>query len=317
MEYVAKSTRRKLEKHAVILFLEPHQILDSTDGTRKFLWKLPSGGIIESVLIPDTNRECGYQDRLTLCVSSQHGCAMKCSFCLTGDMGLRQNLSPAQIANQPLQVGKSLPEGKRITNIVMMGMGEPLHNYNNVTNAIRIMLNDDGLNFSHRKITLSTVGIVSGLRKLAEELPVNLAISLNASTNEQRLQTMPITRKWSIHELLQACKEISLPPGKKISFEYVMMAGFNDSIEDAERLLDLLKDVPAKVNLIPYNENPDRTIRRPSKERVKEFQHHMVTRGMHCTVRQSRGRDISAACGQLGKAMEKMNLNKEGTHVRT
>ena len=301
---VAKKTKKRLAEVAEITFLETLSVEDAADGTRKFLWKLPSGGAIESVLIPDEDREGGRADRMTLCVSSQWGCAMKCSFCLTGDLGLRQQLAASQIANQVLQVGQTLPEGKRITNIVMMGMGEPLHNYNNLIIALKTMLADTGLNLSHRKVTVSTVGLVPAIRKLAEELPVNLAISLNATTEEQRRAVMPITKKYPLEELLQACKEIPLPPGKKITFEYVMMAGFNDSLEDAERLFQLMSDLPAKVNLIPYNENPDRDIRRPTPEHVKAFQHHLVSRGQQCTVRETRGIDISAACGQLGKTIE-------------
>ena len=197
-----------------------------------------------------------------------------------------------------------------------MGMGEPLHNYDALTTALRNMLHVKALNFSHRRITVSTVGMVNGLKKIAHELPVNLAISLNASTEEQRLATMPITNKWSIAELIQTCREIPVPPGKKIAFEYVMMAGFNDTIKDAERLLKLLVGVPAKVNLIPYNENPHRDIKRPTDQVVKAFQHHLVTNGLLCTIRKSRGRDISAACGQLGLAKEKMKpFQREIKHV--
>jgi 23S rRNA (adenine2503-C2)-methyltransferase len=301
MENIARSTLRKMEQEAGLDFLESDQILDSGDGTRKFLWKLPSGGLIESVLIPDLDRGEGRNDRMTLCVSSQWGCAMKCSFCLTGDLGLRQQLTAAQIANQVLQVSETLPAGSRITNIVMMGMGEPLHNYGNLVAALRNMMHDDALNLSHRKITVSTVGLLPGLRKLASELPVNLAISLNASTEEQRRQVMPITHRYSLADLMETCNSLPLPRGKRIAFEYVMMAGFNDDLADAERLLKLLDPNRSKVNLIPYNENPNRKIRRPPFGRVKAFQHHLVTNGLHCSIRTTRGIDISAACGQLGK----------------
>lgn len=303
MHTIAKSTRKKLNDCAEITFLETISHKISDDGTQKFLWKIPQGGAIESVLIPDTDRIHNAKDRMTLCVSSQWGCAMKCSFCLTGDLGLKGQLSPAQIANQPLQVSKVLPEGARITNIVMMGMGEPLHNYDNLVVALKNMLHPHALDFSHRRLTVSTVGLVPAIRKLADELPVNLAISLNASSEAQRIEVMPITKKYGLDELIQCCKEIPVPAGKRIAFEYVMMAGYNDSLEDAQRVLELLKDVPAKVNLIPYNENPDRDIRRPSEDQVKAFQHYLVTRGMHCTIRTTRGIDISAACGQLGKGV--------------
>ncbi|MGC6494405.1 MAG: 23S rRNA (adenine(2503)-C(2))-methyltransferase RlmN [Myxococcota bacterium] len=297
MDDLAKSTQRKLEKAAYISFLEPHLVLRSTDGTMKFLWRLEDGRTIESVLIPDGNR-------MTLCMSSQVGCAMACTFCLTGDLGLKRHLKPSEIANQPMQVGQQLPDGTRITNLVLMGMGEPLHNLGNLCDALEICLDDHALNFSHRKITVSTVGLVPKMAELAARLPVNLAVSLNASTEEQRRQIMPITRKWSVEELMQACRDFPLPSGKRITFEYVMFGGINDTLEDADRVLKMLEDVPAKLNLIPYNTNPDRDLMRPSDADVKAFQDHCVAQGMHTTVRTTRGQDISAACGQLGKAYE-------------
>jgi 23S rRNA (adenine2503-C2)-methyltransferase len=284
MTDITKSARIKLRECAEITFLEPLSHSISSDGTQKFLWKIPQGGAIESVLIPDINRDANSKDRMTLCVSSQWGCAMKCSFCLTGDLGLKGQLTAAQIANQPLQVSKHLPKGTRITNIVMMGMGEPLHNYDNLVIALRNMLHHQALDISHRRLTVSTVGLVPAIKKLSAELPVNLAISLNASHEAQRIEVMPITKKYGLEELLQCCKELILPSGKRIAFEYVMMADFNDSLEDAQRVFDLLCDIPAKVNLIPYNENPDRDIRRPSADQVKAFQHYLVSRGMHCTI---------------------------------
>jgi 23S rRNA (adenine2503-C2)-methyltransferase len=295
MTNVAKSVRVTLAERFFIPFLEPIGVLRSTDGTTKFLWKTHDGWQIESVLIPD-------EDRLTLCVSSQVGCAMACSFCLTGDLGLKRHLRPSEIANQPLQIRAGLAEDTRITNVVMMGMGEPLHNYDNLVPALRTYLAEDGLGFSHRKITVSTVGLVPAMQKLADALPVNLAVSLNATTEEQRRIVMPITRKYSMATLLETCRTLPIPHHKRITFEYVMMAGFNDSLEDAARLVKLMRGIKSKVNLIPYNENPDRDIKRPSDERVKAFQHHLVTRGVQCSVRTTRGIDISAACGQLGKA---------------
>jgi 23S rRNA (adenine2503-C2)-methyltransferase len=304
MANIPKETRRRLDAGCVLSRLESAGVFASEDGTTKFLWKLHDGHHIESVLIPDTEREG--PPRLTLCISTQVGCAMACSFCLTGDLGLKRNLTPAEIANQPRQVQAALGAERRITNIVMMGMGEPLHNYDNVVTALRLLLEGDGLNFSHRKVTVSTVGLVPRLKQLAETLPVNIAVSLNASTEEQRRQVMPITAKYSMAELMDACRTLPLPAGKRITFEYVMMDGFNASLDDAARVEALMRDVPSKVNLIPYNENPDRTIRRPSDADVKAFQHYLVTRGIQCSIRHTRGRDISAACGQLGKAAEIM-----------
>lgn len=341
MHTIAKATRRRLAAHGRITQLDLAHRFVSQDGTRKYLWRLHDGHTIESVLIPDADRPGPNPPRMTLCVSSQVGCAMACTFCLTGDLGLKRNLNPAEIALQPLLVQQDLeaavreaqaeapsltpwaalglaprtPEQQRwardwpaprVTNIVMMGMGEPLHNFDNVVTAMRVMLHEHALNFSHRRITVSSVGLVPKIKKLAQTLPVNLAISLNASTEEQRRQVMPVTLKYSIEELMQACRELPLPAGKRITFEYVMMAGFNDSLDDAARVQALMAGVPAKVNLIPYNENPDRDIRRPSDAQVKAFQHYLVSRGVHCSVRTTRGRDISAACGQLGKAAERM-----------
>ncbi len=301
MTNIARSVRAHLDERFVIRFLEPVGVLRSHDGTVKFLWRTHDGTQIESVLIPD-------EDRLTLCVSSQVGCAMACTFCLTGDLGLKRQLRPSEIANQPLQIRRvlqrvGLPEDARITNIVMMGMGEPLHNFNNLVPALQTYLDEDALGFSHRKITVSTVGLVPAMKRLAEVLPVNLAVSLNATTEEQRRQVMPITRKYSMHELLAACRDLPVPHHKRITFEYVMMAGFNDSAEDAARLVRLMHGIRSKINLIPYNENPGRpSIKRPSDAVVRAFQHHLVTRGVQCSVRSTRGADISAACGQLGKA---------------
>jgi 23S rRNA (adenine2503-C2)-methyltransferase len=303
MTNLSRATKVTLEERFYIPWLECVGVLESKDGTKKFLWKTFDGFQIESVLIPD-------EDRLTLCVSSQVGCAMACTFCLTGDLGLKRHLRPSEIANQPLQIRQALGSTQahtaqgadRITNVVMMGMGEPLHNYDNLVAALRTYLDEDALGFSHRKITVSTVGLVPAMQKLTGELPVNLAVSLNASTEEQRRAVMPITKKYSMHELLDACRQLPLPHHKRITFEYVMMGGFNDSLEDAARLVRLLHGIKSKVNLIPYNENPDRRIKRPSDATVKAFQHLLVTRGVQCSVRSTRGIDISAACGQLGKA---------------
>ena len=295
MEGVRGAIRRRLAERAYVHALEPDLRLQSRDGTVKYLWRLEDGHTIESVLIPE-------DDRLTLCMSSQVGCAMGCTFCLTGDLGLLRHLKASEIAGQALQVGRDLPEGQRITNIVMMGMGEPLHNLPNLVKALTICLDDKALNFSHRKVTVSTVGLVPKMAELAAALPVNLAVSLNATTEAQRRAIMPITQRHSLAELMDACRAFPLPPGKRITFEYVMFRGFNDTLDDAERLMALLEGIPAKINLIPYNENPARDLRRPPDDVVKAFQHYFVSRGVACHVRTTRGIDISAACGQLGKA---------------
>lgn len=319
IELLPVKLRAALNQKAYIPFLRPEIVLRSADGTTKYLWKLHDGHVIESVLIPD-------DDRLTLCVSSQVGCAMACTFCLTGDLGLKRHLTASEIAMQPAQVQIDIDRngpplgvqpGSRITNLVMMGMGEPLHNIKNLVVALTNCLEDHGLGFSHRKVTVSTVGLVPKLGELAAKLPVNLAVSLNATTEEQRRQIMPITKKHSMAELLQACRDFPLQRTKRIAFEYVMFQGFNDSLEDAARLFDLLTGIRAKVNLIPYNENPDRPLlKRPAPEVVKAFQDYLFQRGMNCTVRQTRGIDISAACGQLGKTKQQVAENGWQTESR-
>jgi 23S rRNA (adenine2503-C2)-methyltransferase len=299
MTNIPKSTRRWLDEVAIIPSLASAGLHVSVDGTRKYIWECHDGSHIESVYIPDEDHPS--KPRRTLCISTQVGCAMACTFCLTGDLGLKRNLLPGEIAGQVLQVAKDLGPDRPITNIVMMGMGEPLHNLDHVITSLTTMLDDDGLNFSHRKITVSTVGLVPAMKKLASALPVNIAVSLNATTEAQRIAVMPLTKKYSLAELMQTCRELPLPRAKRITFEYVMMAGFNDSLEDARRLLDLMTGVKSKINLIPYNENPQRDIRCPSAEQVRSFQQFLVSRGLHCSVRSTRGKDISAACGQLGK----------------
>lgn len=305
MPNVRRELLDRIAARAEITRLAVDVVLDSADGSRKFLWRLPDGPgdghRIESVLIPDG-------DRLTLCVSTQVGCAMACTFCLTGDLGLIRHLTVSEIALQVLQVQQTLPEGQRITNVVLMGMGEPLHNLGNLLPALRIWLDDDGLVMSHRRITVSTVGLVPKLAELAAALPVNLAVSLNATTEAQRLAIMPITRRYPMRELLDACRAFPLPTGKRITFEYVMFAGFNDSLDDARRLVDLLDGIPSKINLIPYNENPDRPdLRRPAPEVVRAFRDALVAAGRNTSVRTTRGLDISAACGQLGKARQQID----------
>lgn len=302
MSNIPKTTRAWLNENALISWLDSAGMQESKDGTRKYLWKCHDGSFIESVYIPDEDHPG--KPRRTLCISSQVGCAMACTFCLTGDLGLKRNLSPSEIVNQVLQVAQDLGPERPITNIVMMGMGEPLHNLDQIIISLRSMLDEDGLNLSHRKITVSTVGLVPAMKKLASASPVNIAVSLNASSEEQRREVMPITSKYSLNELMRTCRELPLPRAKRITFEYVMMAGFNDSLEDAARLIKLMKGVKSKINLIPYNENPQRDIKRPNRKQVEAFQEYLVSRGVHCSVRATRGRDISAACGQLGKAKD-------------
>jgi 23S rRNA (adenine2503-C2)-methyltransferase len=269
----------------------------SVDGTQKFLFKLDDEKTIESVLIPA-------DDRLTICISSQVGCAMGCKFCLTATMGLMRNLGVHEIVGQVLELSREAD----ITNIVFMGMGEPLHNFENVCRAVEILLSQDGLNFSKRKITISTSGLVPGIRKLNTRLVgenrVNLAISLNGSYDAQREQVMPVNKAFPIEDLLDACREFELEPHRRITFEYVMMGEHNDKLEDADRVIRLLRDIPSKVNLIPFNPHEGSEYKRPTDEAVDQFHRHMMDRGVAAMIRHSRGRDILAACGQLRSAVE-------------
>ena len=310
MTNISKASRAQLAERFFIPFLHEHMRLDSEDGTTKFVWELGPEEHVESVLIPDPGIPGHSKPRLTLCMSSQVGCAMACSFCLTGDLGLKRNLRPSEIANQALQVTQTLAQDERITNLVFMGMGEPLHNITNLVRALEILLNDDGQGYSHRKVTVSTVGLVPQMMKLAAATPVNLAVSLNATTNEQRRQVMPITRRYDLDQLMQGCRDFPLPHAKRITFEYVMMHGFNDSWDDAARLVKLMRGVKSKVNLIPYNENPQRDILRPPEDHVQAFQHFLVSRGIQSSIRTTRGIDISAACGQLGKATQGLRIEE-------
>lgn len=308
LKRVAPKTKRKLAEVAEVSVLEPLSERQSVDGTTKYLWRTPRGAVIESVLIPQVGRGPAAESRRTLCISSQWGCAMKCSFCLTGDLGLKGQLSSAEIAGQVLEVNRRLPEGERVTHIVFMGMGEPLHNLDAVLPAIEILTHTCGINLSHRNITVSTVGLIPQLQRLASSSPVNLAVSLNASTQAQRLEVMPVSKKYPLEDLIAACRELPLTRGRRVTFEYVMMAGFNDDLSDADRLIKLLRGAPFKLNLIPYNENPERAISRPQAERVETFYEYIASRGLQCSVRQTRGIEITAACGQLGKTwLEQMS----------
>jgi 23S rRNA (adenine2503-C2)-methyltransferase len=267
----------------------------SQDGTKKFLFSFEDGHTVESVLIPD-------EDRQTLCISSQVGCRQACRFCLTGSKGLIRDLQAFEIVDQVLEVSRILrQEGKRrITNIVLMGMGEPLANFDEVLKALQVIASEKGLGFATRRVTVSTSGLVPEIEKLGGSgVKVNLAISLNATTDEVRDTIMPVNRRYPIKKLLAVCRRYPLEPRRRITFEYVMLKGVNDSVEDARRLAKLLKGIKCKVNLIPFNVFPGSGFERPDDTAVRRFQkvlldHHFIT-----PVRESRGRDISAACGQL------------------
>jgi 23S rRNA (adenine2503-C2)-methyltransferase len=270
----------------------------STDGTIKWTWRTGDGKLVESVYLPEP-------DRRTLCLSTQVGCAVGCTFCLTGTMGLARNLSAGEIVDQVHRANRRLVElgegeGQRpLTNLVFMGMGEPLANYRNLKVALDLLLCEDGPNFSHRHVTVSTSGLVPVMRRLGEETPVKLAVSLNATTDAQRDVLMPINRRYPLAELLAACRTFPVRNGRRITFEYVLLGGVNDTLDDARRLVQLVRGIPTKVNLIPYNENPGLGFAAPAPAQVEAFQDLLVGSNLTAVVRKNRGRDISAACGQL------------------
>ena len=265
----------------------------SIDGTEKFLLRLADGRQIESVFIPDT-------PAMTFCISTQVGCAMACAFCLTGKMGLVRNLTAAEIVGQVRVLAGALNMRDTRFNIVLMGMGEPLHNYDETMKALRILADEHGFDMSPRRITLSTVGLLPALERLARE-PVmpNLAISLHAPTDLQRGELVPINRKYGVSEIIAACKRFPLKKRSRITFEYVLLAGVNDSPQDARRLAKLVAGVKAKVNLIPLNAAAGIPFERPSDEAIDRFARIVSEHGVDVSVRKSRGRDIRAACGQL------------------
>ncbi|MBI5056698.1 MAG: 23S rRNA (adenine(2503)-C(2))-methyltransferase RlmN [Nitrospirae bacterium] len=303
MTDLPKDLREGLNRTAFISNLHLLQKKVSSDGAQKFLFELEDGETIESVLIPNTIGD----GKFTLCISSQAGCAMGCAFCTTGKLGFKRNLKAYEIVDQMISVERSLlipsPQQK-ITNIVFMGMGEPLNNFNEVVEALWRITGLKG--FSKRRITVSTAGIVPKIYELAEKAPdVNLAISLNATTDETRNKIMPVNKKYPLKELLKACKEFPIPPRRHITFEYVLIDGINDTNEDAARLVKLLKGIRSKVNLIPYNpplQEKPQIFRQPSENRILEFQKILHNAKITVLIRKSMGADISAACGQL-KAM--------------
>jgi 23S rRNA (adenine2503-C2)-methyltransferase len=265
----------------------------SEDGTTKLLLRLADGRQIESVFIPDT-------PSMTFCVSTQVGCAMKCAFCLTGKMGIDRNLTAGEIAGQVRVLARELGMLDTRFNVVLMGMGEPLHNYEHTMKALRILADDHGMGVSPRRVTLSTVGVLPALERLATEpLMPNLAISLHSTTEDQRDMLVPINRKYGLKELLDACRRFPLKRRERITFEYVLLKDVNDTPEDARRLVRLLNGIKGKVNLLPLNEAAGIPFERPADDRVNRFAKILADHGVTVSVRKSRGRDIRAACGQL------------------
>jgi 23S rRNA (adenine2503-C2)-methyltransferase len=299
MSSLSRGLRAKLAAEFTIGRLAPTFVADAADGTRKMLFHLPAP--VESVLIPQFDREAGARDRLTLCISSQAGCGMGCGFCATARMGLVRNLSPGEIVGQ-VRAGRALAAPRPLTNVVFMGMGEPLANYEAVRTALDILTAEWGYAISPRRITVSTVGLVSVIPRLIAETRVNLAVSLSATTDAQRARLMPVDRRYPLGALLDACRALPLPRRKRITFEYVMLGGENDTPADARRLVRLLHGLRAKVNLIPFNPFPGAGFVPSPRERIVHFQTILREHGVNATIRESRGKDIQAACGQLAAA---------------
>jgi 23S rRNA (adenine2503-C2)-methyltransferase len=264
----------------------------SSDGTRKLLIRLDDDEEIESVIIPT-------EKRVTLCMSSQVGCAMACEFCATARMGLHRNMTSSEMLSQIFAARRELAAGEELTNFVFMGMGEPLANYPRLVRTLAIMTSDWGMGISPRRITVSTVGLVPMMERLLSETPVNLAVSLHATTNELRDRLAPINKRYPLEVLLDACRDLPIKRRSRITFEYVMLAGINDSIADARRLVKLIGPLRGKVNLIFYNPMPDSPLRGSSRAAVEAFQAILKNASLTATIRESRGLDIAAACGQL------------------
>ena len=297
MSNLPAELRQELAERLSGAEVEVDRRADSQDGTRKLAFRLGDAERIESVLIPDGDK------RLTLCVSSQVGCAMGCTFCATARLKLRRQLSASEIVAQ-IQAARgeleTLEHGPGVlTNLVFMGMGEPLHNLENLLPALEILTSPWGVGISPRRITVSTVGLLPEMHRLLRETRVNLAVSLGATTEEKRRELMPITRRYSLRELLATCRELPIPRRRRITFEYTLLEGENDQPADARRLVRLLHGIRAKVNLIFWNPFDDAPYRRVSRERTEHFQRLLLDQGVHATIRESRGPDIDAACGQL------------------
>ncbi|MFP5516866.1 MAG: 23S rRNA (adenine(2503)-C(2))-methyltransferase RlmN [Alphaproteobacteria bacterium] len=306
MTTLAKPVREKLADAYIVARPTVVKDLKSADGTRKWLLRMPDGQEVESVHIPE-------EDRGTLCVSSQVGCTLTCRFCHTGTQRLVRNLDSAEIVAQVMLARDMLgewpapPDGRMLSNIVMMGMGEPLFNYDNVAKALKIVMDGDGISISKRRITLSTSGVVPMMERCGEELNVNLAVSLHAVTDELRNLIMPINRKYPLRDLMEACRNYpGLSNARRITFEYVMLKGINDTPADARALVKLLEGIPAKINLIPFNEWPGAPYERSTARAIQVFGDIVNNAGYASPVRTPRGEDIMAACGQLKSASLRM-----------
>jgi 23S rRNA (adenine2503-C2)-methyltransferase len=296
MTNLSKADRVRLQQVAILQRDELISRQIAGDGTGKYLWRLGDGLAVETVLIPEERRR-------TLCVSSQIGCTLDCGFCLTAQMGIKRNLRAHEIVGQVLNVQADLPEGEHLTSLVFMGMGEPLMNFDAVADAIQRLTNMEwGLGFSPRRITVSTAGWIPRFPDV-RRLGVNLAISLNGTTNAQRDHLMPaVNARYNLEALLTACREYVNNSERPLTFEYVLLAGVNDTSEDANRLSSLLRGIRCKINLIPFNEFPGNPFRRPTPDVIDAFQQIVRRRGLDVFLRKSRGDDVLGACGQLGRS---------------
>jgi len=312
MTNIGKELRARLKELATIDLPEVVSDQVAEDGTRKWLLRLHDGNCIETVFIPE-------DDRGTLCVSSQVGCTLNCTFCSTGHQGFSRNLSAAEIIAQlrvaNLALGRD-PKGERIvTNVVMMGMGEPLLNFDNVITAMNLMLDDLAYGLSKRRVTLSTAGVIPMLERLHDLCPVSLAVSLHAPNDALRDVLVPLNKKYPIAELLAACKRyVADEPRRRVTFEYVMLAGVNDSVEHARELVKLLRDVPCKINLIPFNAFPDTRYTRSDKATIDQFREILMDAGLMTMTRKTRGDDIDAACGQLAGRVQDRTRRSQRRH---
>jgi len=295
MTTISKELRRYFNSHCILSSLKVVKTENSLDGTKKFLFELEDGNRIESVLIPE-------RYHYTLCISSQVGCAMGCKFCLTGKQGLVRNLRASEVINQVIQARQSMEKPEKLTNIVFMGMGEPLANFDTVKKAVKNIISHDGLSFSRRRVTLSTCGLVPKIEKLAREMPVNLAVSINASNDKTRDFLMPVNERYPLRELIEVLRRFPLEKGRRITFEYVLIKNINDSIKDASNLAKLLRGVSAKINLIPFNHYNGSPFKSPDEETIFGFKNTLIKKNLTVTIRRSKGGDISAACGQLKTA---------------
>ncbi|MDI6743585.1 MAG: 23S rRNA (adenine(2503)-C(2))-methyltransferase RlmN [Smithella sp.] len=295
MTTLSRDFRAKLSEIAVISRPQIVRMQESEDGTRKALLRLDDGLLIESVLIPGKNN-------WTICLSTQAGCAMDCQFCLTARQGFKRNLKPSEIVGQLLALKYEGPECPEIKNIVMMGMGEPLANYDHVLKAILNFTCDFGMGFSNRKVTVSTCGLAPQIIKLGKDICINLAVSLNAADNKTRSKLMPVNKKYPLPELLDACKKYPMPGRRLLTFEYILIDGVNCSPSDARKLAALLKDQRCKLNLIIFNEFPNAGFKSPSRKTVETFQKILLDNHYTAILRASKGSDILAACGQLSGA---------------